>query len=319
MNSMLVTAKTKKRRVDAPLLTLFTVLKPFEGEADAHQRNAIASWRALEPQVEIILFSDSDIPADIHVKSQCHHISKTNEHGTPLLDDVFRIAASQGRGAVRAFVNADIILDQRFVLAADQLMQSEWKSWLAIGQRTELEMPADVDHDNDDWIADCFQRIESDGTGASIVCKDYFVFPVDLYQDIPPFAIGRGNWDNWMVWHSKSARIPVVDLSKVAPVIHQKHGYSHVSGGRLSVYVSGPEARENQRLAGGRNLLSGSTPDWRMDDRGVHKIQFATLQFGKDLFRFALLLGSMVGLSLIAPRSNVLDRRAIHDTHSPGR
>ncbi|GAA4463280.1 hypothetical protein [Novipirellula rosea] len=295
INPLLAEPRTNKTTVAAPLLTLFTVLKPFEGEADTHQRNAIASWQALQPQVEIILFSDSDIPADIHVKFQCHHTSKTNEHGTPLLDDIFRIAASEGRGAARAFVNADIILDHRFVQATERLIQSEWKSWLAIGQRTELEMPADVDHANDDWIAECFKKIESDGTSASIVCKDYFVFPADLYQNIPEFAIGRGNWDNWMVWHSKTSQIPVVDISKAAPVIHQKHGYSHVTGGRMSVYVSGPEARENQRLAGGRNLIAGSTPDWRMDEAAVHKIRFGALQFGKDLFRFARLLGNMAG------------------------
>ncbi|GAA5509418.1 hypothetical protein [Novipirellula caenicola] len=121
-----------------------------------------------------------------------------------------------------------------------------------------------------------------------------------------------------MVWQSKTSQIPVVDISKAAPVIHQKHGYSHVTGGRMSVYVSGPEARENQRLAGGRNLISGSTPDWRMDEAAIHKVRFGVLQFGKDLFRFARLLGNMAGLSLIALRSNASDCKAIHDNHSPG-
>ncbi|MCM2370254.1 hypothetical protein [Aporhodopirellula aestuarii] len=280
----------------APLLTLFTVLKPFVGEADVHQRNAIASWRALSPDVEVILISDSSIPADIRAECNCYRATKMNRYGTPLLDGVFRLAAEQGRGSMRAFVNADIILDGRFVRAAEQLLESGLKSWLAIGQRTELDVPEIVDHTTDEWIAECFRRLDCDGTHASIVCKDYFIFPADLFRDVPAFAIGRGNWDSWMVWQSKASQIPVVDISEVAPVIHQKHGYNHVSGGRFSAYVSGPEARENQRLAGGRNLLSGSTADWKMDANGIHRLPFATFRIGKDVFRFASLLRSMVRL-----------------------
>ncbi len=280
----------------SPLLTMFSVLKPFEGESDTHQRNALASWKALEPDVEIILVSDSTIPDDIHSDFRCYQSRKTNRFGTPLLDDVFALAAAEGQGQVRAFVNADIILDRRFVLAAERLLHSELKSWLAIGQRTEFEMPERADHRSTHWISDCFARLERDGTQASIVCKDYFIFSADLYRQIPAFAIGRGNWDNWMVRSSKASSIPVVDVSSVAPVIHQKHGYGHVAGGRLSAYVSGPEARENQRLAGGRNLLVGSTPNWRMDATGLHRIPFATFRFGKDLFRFANLLRTMVPL-----------------------
>jgi len=296
MSRLLAEPTHEIARAVSPLLTLFTVLKPFAGEAEAHQRNAIASWKALAPEVEVILVSDSSIPADIRAELSCHRATKTNRYGTPLLDEVFRLAANEGRGAIRAFVNADIILDKRFVLAAEQLMNSGLNSWLAIGQRTEIEVPDSVDHGNDAWIADCFRRLDSDGTHASMVCKDFFIFPADLFREIPAFAIGRGNWDNWMVWQSKASQIPVVDISSVAPVIHQKHGYSHVSGGRLSAYVSGPEARENQRLAGGRNLLSGSTADWTMDATGIHRLPFATFRIGKDVFRFAALLRSLVRL-----------------------
>jgi hypothetical protein len=296
MNPILIEQEDMSACEVSPLLTLFTVLKPFEGEADRHQRNALASWKALEPDVEILLVSDSAIPADIRSEFRCHRAQKTNGYGTPLLDDVFRLAATIGKGGMRAFINADIILDRRFVLAAEQLLLSELTSWLAIGQRTELDMPEIEDDSNDDWIADCFGRLDSDGTHASIVCKDYFIFPAALYREIPAFAIGRGNWDSWMVQSSKASSIPVVDISSIAPVIHQKHGYSHVAGGRLSAYVRGPEARENQRLAGGRNLLSGSTPDWRMDATGLHRIPFATFRFGKDLLRFASLLRSMIPL-----------------------
>lgn len=288
-------ARLRKADADAaPLITIFTVLKPFEGEADTHQRNALASWQLLGPDVEILLFSDSSIPADLRVQFTCLPCIATNEFGTPLLDDVFRVAADIARGSVRAFVNGDIVLDQRFTKSVRQLLDSDLSSWLAIGQRTEFDVPASMQHPVDGWVDLCFQEIETQGALASVVCKDYFIFTADLFQDLPAFAIGRGNWDNWMVSHIKSSGIPVVDITAVTPVIHQRHGYAHVSGGRGAVYVSGPEARENQRLAGGRHLISGSTANWRFDRAGVRPVRWTSWTLCKDAFRFAGLLLRML-------------------------
>lgn len=290
-----VSSQPKDRKL-SPLLTIFTVPKPFEGEFDALQRNALASWLALGPQVEVILVSDSDIPPDLQQLCQCFRSSSRNEFGTPLLDEVFELSAHHGRGICRAFVNADIILDSRFVEATQRLVDSELEDWLAVGRRIEFEMPSRVSPspECDEWVAECFAHSDSHGVKGSIVCKDYFVFPSHLFATVPAFAIGRGNWDNWMVSHSKSLGIPVVDIGEFAPVLHQKHGYAHVQGGRLSAYVRGPEACENQRLAGGRNLISGSTPNWRLDQAGIRRAPFSSLLFGKDLARFAALLADLI-------------------------
>ncbi|QDV71507.1 hypothetical protein Poly24_52440 [Rosistilla carotiformis] len=288
-------ARLRKAEANArPLVTIFTVLKPFVGEADTHQRNALASWQMLGPDVEILLFSDTSIPDDLRARFTCLPCIATNELGTPLLDDVFRVAADIARGSVRAFVNGDIVLDQRFTHSVRRLQDSDLASWLAIGQRTELDVPAAVQHPAAGWLDDCFQKCETQGELASVVCKDYFIFTADLFQDLPAFAIGRGNWDNWMVAHSKSNGIPVVDITAVAPVIHQRHGYAHVSGGRGAVYVSGPEAKENQRLAGGRHLISGSTANWRFDKSGIRRVRWTSWTLCKDAFRFAGLLLRML-------------------------
>ncbi len=269
-----------------PVLSLFTVLKPFEGQADLHQRNAIASWQALGDEVEILLFSDTEIPADLQASFKCFDILKTNDSGTPLLDEVFRIAAEDGRGQLRAYINADILLDSRWLDAIKQLAGSPHESFLAIGRRTELEVDETLGSEPEEIlknIASRFAEAERDGESASIMCKDYFVFTREMYTTIPEFAIGRGNWDNWMVAHAKSLDVPVVNIAEVAPVIHQKHGYAHVKGGRLSAYVRGEEARNNQRLAKGTHWFKGSTATWSLGENGMAKKRFPFAQILSDL------------------------------------
>jgi hypothetical protein len=84
---------------------------------------------------------------------------------------------------------------------------------------------------------------------------DYFVFARKYAEDLPPFAIGRTAWDNWLVWHALDLGIPVLDLSERVMVVHQNHDYSHHKAGTEGVW-KGEEARENLRLAGGRRRLS---------------------------------------------------------------
>ena len=83
-----------------------------------------------------------------------------------------------------------------------------------------------------------------------------------------------------------------MDLSSQVLAIHQMHDYGHAGASRMACYVNGAEARENQRLAGGRNLIAGSTASHVLGINGVEKI--GTLRkmsrFVWDLPRFARLL-----------------------------
>ena len=52
-----------------------------------------------------------------------------------------------------------------------------------------------------------------------------------------------------MIYRARSLRIPVIDLSASATVIHQTHGYGHVKHATDDKW-SGPEARQNLDLLG---------------------------------------------------------------------
>ena len=78
---------------------------------------------------------------------------------------------------------------------------------------------------------------------------DYFVFPRDTIGPLPPFAVGRPAWDNWMIyrvaeaWHSGHQSVCICDR------IHQTHGYGHVKHATDDKRW-GPEARQNLELLG---------------------------------------------------------------------
>ena len=80
---------------------------------------------------------------------------------------------------------------------------------------------------------------------------DYFAFSRGLYQDVPPFAVGRVHWDHWLVWKARSMRVPVVDASADVLAIHQAHDYAYHSGGLAGVKAD-IESKRNREIAGGQ-------------------------------------------------------------------
>ena len=186
-----------------------------------------------------------------------------------------------------------MILGPDFVRAIEQLSeQTQSDRWLAIGQRTDLRVDHKVDFEDPDQVNLLWRDCKDNGVRSSRVCKEFFAFPRELFREIPPFAVGRGNWDNWMVANAKTQKIPVIDLSEKVTVLHQSHNYSHLKASRMSCYVNGVEAIENQRLAGGRNLIAGSTCTHRLCDSGVRQIGSAEAAFDflADLPRFVKLM-----------------------------
>ena len=82
-------------------------------------------------------------------------------------------------------------------------------------------------------------------------------------------------WDNWLIYHIRSLKIPVIDATKAITVIHQAHGYSHSIYGEKT-RVGGPEAERNLKLAGGFvNMCSLRDADWVLTPHGLKKPSFS--------------------------------------------
>lgn len=230
------------------MLTLFTTPKPFRGHIAVIQRNAIQSWCELRPSCEIILFGDEEGSSEIVGELGLRHVRdlERNEYGTPLLNTMFEVAQEIAAHPRLCYVNADIVLLSDFPTAVRRI---PFPDFLMVGQRWDVDLAQPLDVSRSDWEPKMRQYVRDRGILHTHFAMDFFVFPRGLFTEMPPFAVGRPAWDNWMVYRARSLKIPVVDATAVVMAIHQNHGYDHPRG-RSGIY-RGTEGMRNLALAGG--------------------------------------------------------------------
>jgi hypothetical protein len=237
------------------VLTLFSVPKSFRNHIGTIQTNALQSWLKLEPRCEVILFGHEDGTAAVATRLGVSHLPKLrcNEFGTPLLNDLFEKAQEIAANRVICFVNADMILMDDFMAAVTSVCQVK-KSFLMVGRRWNLDLHQPFDFDRHDWDKNLRLYARDHGSPGSRFYIDYFVFPKGLFKNLPPFAIGRAAFDNWLLWRARSLGASLVDASQVVMAVHQNHDYAHHPDGQAGVY-EGPEAKRNKELMGGSHRL----------------------------------------------------------------
>ncbi len=224
------------------MLTIFSVPKPFEGRIGEIQRRAVASWAALGGGVQVLLLGDEPGTDAAAHEAGAEHLPQLEctAHGTPRLDSAFAAADGAARHPLRCFVNADVVLYDDLPQAASRVAE-QVDRFLVVGQTV------DVDE------AGTRAQALTYGSRRGAAALDYFVFTAGLYTDVPPFAIGRACFDNWLVWRAQQDAI-VVDATADVVSAHQRHDYAHVDGGKQEAYY-GEEAARNLELAGGKSRL----------------------------------------------------------------
>jgi len=235
------------------MITLFSAPKPFEGHIGLIQRNAIRSWLALGEEVEILLFGDEPGISQAASALGVGHVAhvERSPQGTPLLDSIFKQAQANARYTILCYVNADILLFPDLLTAA-QAAADRFSRFCLVGQRWDLAIERALSAEDlaspsaaSDLLAEA-QRHRPMGS-------DYFVFPRGLFDPMPPFALGRAGWDNWMLYASRSRGAALVDASPAITAIHQEHDYSHLPGGQP--HYRHPESLHNVALAGGPEMV----------------------------------------------------------------
>jgi hypothetical protein len=231
------------------VLTVFALPKPFVGSTADIQRTAVESWLALGRGVQVVLVGDESGIAEAAHELGTEHVARVsrNESGTPMLDDAFARVDEVSRHRWRCYVNADVLLDEDIFDALERVL-ARMPSFMLVGQTRDLEaelVSADLEH----------RRLVALERGAlrGVAALDWFVFPVGYVDPLPPFAVGRAGFDNWLVWKGRQSG-PVVDCTAAVVAIHQAHGYDHVAGGKQAAYY-GREAARNVELAGGRSRI----------------------------------------------------------------
>lgn len=233
------------------MLTIFTTPKPFEGHIDSIQRNAIRSWTLLEPRPEIIVFGDESGAGEACGELGVTHVKEVerNEYGIPLVSDLFYRAQRMAENDLVCYVNADIILFSDFMDAVRRL--EGIPVFLMIGRRWGIDIKGSLHFERPDWEHELKERINEEGFLGTDYGIDYFLFTRHLYREIPPLALGRMYWDNWLVFRAKQSKALIVDATEAVTALHQEHDYRHIDALTMYEALMMPEAKRNLRLTGG--------------------------------------------------------------------
>lgn len=232
------------------MLTLFSVAKAFRGHTDIIQRNAIASWLAVCPDIQVVIFGDEYGTEEVCREFGILHGGpiRRSEFGRPLVSDTFEKIRQIGQYDVFAFVNCDIILLDDFPQAFANLLRSHMSPYLVSFRRHQYE------------VTDCLKLSEiavrrtlrsralTHGKLDGPAALDCFLFPRSIHFEMPSFAVGEVGWDNWMIQAARDRGIPVVDATPDCVLIHQTHE-------PLSAGPNSPDGLRNVRLAGGLGRL----------------------------------------------------------------
>ncbi len=244
-------------------LTLLAMPKAFRGHIGVIQRNAITSWTKLVPRPdcppagragagrpEIFLFGEDEGVAEIAAELRLGHLRDIarSEYGTPRLDDLLRRAREATAAALVCYANSDIILLEEFAEAIAAVAR-QMPKFLAVAHRLNIDLQTPIDFGRD-WEARFRREVLPRGMPGDHTGIDFFVFPREMYAEVPPLAIGRAWIDQWMIREARWQGVPVVDVTPVARAIHQLHEYGHIEGGQKAAYW-GEEALRNLEIYGG--------------------------------------------------------------------
>jgi len=251
--------------------TLFTCPKAFAHDFHDIQYTALQSWVALG--VEVILIGNDPGVAQAAETLKVQHVPpvERNGWGTPLVSDIF--AKGQLHAAyhesqpdrVVVYVNADIILLPCFSRAVQFVTQQVPGPFFAVGQRWDAEV-VHVDANEPDKPG--FEaRIRPFASLHQAAGIDYFAFRRGTLGDIPEFALGRFQWDNFLVWNAARLNMPIVDLTAVAFVVHQNHSYLHAPLGDKEATYRGLESQLNTDRA-----RAAGCSRWYTVDDATHRV-----------------------------------------------
>lgn len=204
------------------MLTLYAVMKGFEGEYAHIQENAVQSWRWAFPDEQFLFFGDDE--AGVVDMARTYGATalamERTEGGAPLLPDIVEQAAAFAREDVLLFVNADIILEPQFAQAA-RTVAGAFGQFLLTARRRCAAVDGPLDF-TEDW----HRRLVTSDRGwydGRIDALDLFLYRGGWMGEVPQFGIGRMAWDNWIATKARQSRVPFVDASPFTRALHQDH------------------------------------------------------------------------------------------------
>jgi hypothetical protein len=224
-------------------LTILTSFKPFVAGDRLRQINALASWLALDMDVEVVAFGETPGFDAIAAQHGVQHVRDIPafEGRLPRVDQVMAYGEQHGKHDLQVYVNGDIVIFEDF---AEALRSIKFRRFVMVGQRM------DVDVDEPLPVADAAQRgqvkegLFASGRWHDIGGMDYFAWRRGSLPKLPPLYLGAAGWDNIVVYCCRQAGVPVVDGTRDIKVFHQNHEHHRLETGGRAAY-EGPAAKLN--------------------------------------------------------------------------
>jgi hypothetical protein len=248
------------------VLTILCSPKPFIGTNAWNQRNALRSWRAIHPDVEIILFGapEGAVEAAAEVSATVVSEFETSPSGAPSFNAMVAYADAHCQHDLIVYANCDILLNGT-LLRAMQAARQRFDRFLLVGERLDLAEDVSVDVRQSNWTEGLHDlvvagKLMAHGpTGA-----DYFGFVRNSWRGLPTVYMGRGICDQALLHHCLRSHVPIIDGTLAVVNVHQFHGYQHVAGGVQQAFY-GDDSKEMARLHGlRRGLPTIADANWRL-------------------------------------------------------
>jgi hypothetical protein len=254
--------------------TIFTVPKPFIGEFDLIQRNAIESWIHLISKPQIILVGNDFGVVETAKEYNLLHIPNVScaESGASYLDEAFNRAQEVSKNDIIMYTNCDIIFLNSLTKVIECIDNYFKNNYLIIGRRVDISINKILDFSKPNLENELISLSKSHGILHGISGLDYFVFRRLAWMDIPKFIVGRPGWDNWLAGKAVEKGHFVVDATNDILAIHQNHSFNHIPGGSEEA-KKGQEAKWNRNLREIGIKVTGTTKDatWEINNYIIRK------------------------------------------------
>jgi|LQYC01.1.fsa_nt_gi hypothetical protein len=240
------------------MITFMTTFKPFVGDDETRQRNALLSWLSLGQDIEVFVFGVPPAPDDLNDQFNIKNypLVDWNNTGMPKVDEMFKIAQCDSKNVYLAYVNGDIVLGADFVKS---LCIPKWKRFLLVGQRWDTGYLAPIEDASFEAVKCYRDTAKRQGSLRGPTGLDFFAFPKDTFSKAPPLVPGGVVWDGYMIYYAESQGIPVIDATNDILAIHQNHPYKLVSRNDRDL-DAGPAAQNNFAVASMDNPTYIHTP-----------------------------------------------------------
>ncbi|MEO1669161.1 MAG: glycosyltransferase [Cyanobacteria bacterium J06631_2] len=165
-------------RVDRAIaMTIVTQTSAFEGENATIQRNAITSWQAVHPQVEIILLGNAPGTAEIARELSLVHQPQISQMEREMWTEVSKTA----KFPLVAYIPADTILTPAFAPSLRQI-DDRLDDFLVLGRCWELTVSEPLVFEPSTWERQLQSIVEANTLTPQ--SDSYFVLPAKLLDSL---------------------------------------------------------------------------------------------------------------------------------------